>query len=434
MWSVDFRGYLGVYSGVEPRLERSHTPNKARAMPRTRDKLSAVAVKAATFQGRGAKLFDGGGLYLHVQRSGNYWRLKYRYHGKEKLLALGVYPEVGLQDARRGRDEARELLSQGVDPSAHRRARRTASARASADTMEALAREWWESVHRHRVVSSHADRNLRRLEMHVFPMLGRRPIAEISSWELLEALRRVQQIGHVETAHRVCTLCGQVFRYAVATGRAERDISADLRGALLPAETEHHPAILEPAEIAALLRAIDAYGGQPATRGALRLAPLLFVQPGELRRAEWDDFDLDAAAGAEWQYTPSKGGNPLVVPLPRQVVTILREMESLSGRGRYVFPSVRGKGRPMSENTVNAALHRLGYKDVMTGHGFRAMARTVLVERLNYPAEYVEQQLAHAVRDPLGRAYNRTTYLEQRREMLQAWADYLEGLQQDGAE
>ena len=295
-----------------------------------------------------------------------------------------------------------------------------ASAHAAADTLEAVAREWWKSVHCHRVVSSHADRNLRRLERHAFPMLGRRPIREISPGELLEALRRVEETGRVETAHRVRTLCGQVYRYAVATGRADRDIAADLRDALRPAETNHHAAIVVPEEIGLLLRTIDGYGGYPATLCALKLAPLVFVRPGELRQAEWKDFDLDAG---EWNYTPSKGGEPLVVPLPRQAVEILRKMESLSGQGEYVFPSVRGNGRPMSDSTVNAALHQMGYKDVMTGHGFRAMARTVLVERLGHPAEYVEQQLAHTVHDPLGRAYNRTTYLEQRREMLQAWAD-----------
>jgi len=296
------------------------------------------------------------------------------------------------------------------------------------NTLEAVAREWWESVHRHRVVASHADRNLRRLEMHVFPMLGRRPITEISPGELLDALRRVEQTGTIETAHRVRTLSGQVFRYAVATGRAERDIAADLRDALRAATTKHHPAIVDPEEIGPLLRAIHGYGGQPTTRAALRLAPYLFVRPGELRKAEWKDFDLDAA---EWNYTPSKGGDPLVVPLPTQAVAILREIQGLTGQGQYVFPSLRGRGRPMSDNTLNAALHRMGYQDNMTAHGFRAMARTVLVERLNYPAEYVEQQLAHAVRDATGRAYNRTTHLEQRREMLQAWADYLDGLRDD---
>ena len=258
-------------------------------------------------------------------------------------------------------------------------------------------------------------------------MLGRRPVAEVTPTELLEALRRVERVGHLETAHRVRTLCGQVFRYAVATGRADRDIAADLRDALRAPETKHHAAITEPADFGALLPAMEGYGGQPATRAALWLSALLFVRPGELRKAEWEDFDLDAA---EWHFSPSKSGQPFVIPLPKQAVATLREMEILSGKGRYVFPSARGRGRAMSEATVNAALQRMGYipKDVMTAHGFRATARTMLVEHLDFPPEYVEQQLGHAVRDATGRAYNRTTYLKQRREMLQVWADHLDSL------
>ncbi len=398
-------------------------------MPQSKDKLTVATVKSATHAGKDVKLSDGGGLYLHIQRSGKYWRLKYHYNGKEKLLAIGVFPKISLAKARREREKAKEQLSQGVDPSAQRRARRASLSEVTEDTLEALGREWWESVHRHRVVPSHAERNLRRMERHLFPMLGRRPVAEVTSAELLQALRRIERAGHLETAHRVRTLCGQVYRYAVATGRAERDIAAALRDALRAPETEHHAAIVSPTEIGPLLRAIDGYGGEPATRSALWLSALLFVRPGELRNAEWKDFYLDAA---EWHFTPSKGGQPFVLPLPRQAVATLREMESLSGRGRYVFPSARGKGRPMSEATVNAALQRMGFIDVMTAHGFRATARTILVEHLNYPAEYVEQQLGHVVRDATGRAYNRTTHLEQRRSMLQAWADYLENQREVG--
>ena len=399
-------------------------------MPRgSKDRLTSVAVKAATFQGSPFKKFDGGGLFLLVKKAGRYWRLKYRFGGKEKLLALGVYPQVGLKDAREKRDEARKLLAQKIDPSVHRRAQKATDVAAQVTSFEAVAREWWEQVHRHHVVPSHAARNLRRLELHIFPAIGQLPINEVTAPQLLAALRQVEQKGSIETAHRLRILTGQVFRYAISTERAERDEASDLRDTLRPAVTKHHAAIVAPEETGPLLRVIDGYGGYPATLGALKLAPLVFVRPGELRQAEWKDFDLDAG---EWNYTPSKGGEPLVVPLPRQAVEILRKMESLSGQGRYVFPSIRGNGRPMSDNTVNAALHQMGYKDVMTGHGFRAMARTVLVERLGHPAEYIEQQLAHTVRDPLGRAYNRTTYLEQRREMLQAWADYLDGLRDNG--
>ena len=274
-------------------------------MARIKDTLTAVEVKAARYEGKARKLFDGGGLFLHVQKGGKYWRLKYYFGGKERLLALGVYPEVTLKDARKGRDEARRLLDQDVDPTAHRRAKRAASVQATADTFELVAREWWESVHRHHVKTTHSGRNLRRLELYVFPPLGRRPVAEIAPRQLLDALRRVTQTGKAETAHRLMSLCGQIFRYAVATDRAERDITADLRNALPPAVTKHHPAVIEPEEIGALLRAIDGYGGYPATRGALVLAPLVFVRPGELRQAEWKDFDLQSD---EWNHPPSKGG------------------------------------------------------------------------------------------------------------------------------
>ena len=401
-------------------------------MPKKVKPLTAKQVENARFEGKQRKLTDGNGLFLLITEVGKYWRFKYRFGGEDRPpMAVGVYPEVTLEAAREEREKLRRLVRDGIDPRAQRRAEAVSGATTAASTFEVVAREWWESVHRRQVKETHSGRNLRRLELHIFPLLGRHPVAEVSPRQLLEALRRLANAGKVETAHRLKSLCGQIIRYAVATDRAERDITADLRDALPSAETKHYPAVIEPEEIGALLRAIDGYGGYPATRGALVLAPLVFVRPGELRHAEWKDFDL---ATGEWDFTPSKGGEPLTVPLPRQAVEILREMENLSGKGQYVFPSVRGRGRPMSENTVNAALQRMGFKDVMTGHGFRAMARTVLVERLGYPAEYVEQQLAHSVRDPLGRAYNRTTYLEQRREMLQAWADYLDDRRFDGAD
>ncbi|MDA1349745.1 MAG: integrase arm-type DNA-binding domain-containing protein [Chloroflexi bacterium] len=393
-------------------------------MPRGgKDKLSAAAVKAAAYQGRPYKLFDGAGLYLHLKEAGRYWRLKYRYAGREKLLALGVYPDVGLKAAREGRDEARRLLAQHVDPVAHKRAQESDRRAAAANSFEAVGREWWEQVHRHEVVEDHAARNLRRLELYVFPPIGRFPLRDISAPQLLAVLRKVKRR---ETARRVRTLCGQVLRYGISTGRAERDVAADLRDALKPTETRHHAALVDPEDLAGLLRAIEGYdGGQPATRAALRLAPLLFVRPGELRKAKWEDFDLDAG---KWNYQPSKGGDPMVTPLPRQAVEILGAMHKISGPEGYVFPSLRGKGRPMSANTLSAALSQMGFKDKMTPHGFRAAARTILTERLGYSAEWVEMQLGHCVRDVNGRAYNRTTFLEQRREMLQRWADYLDHL------
>ncbi|QTN43090.1 tyrosine-type recombinase/integrase [Marinobacter salsuginis] len=389
------------------------------------NKLAATSVKNAEFKDRAFKLFDGAGLFLHVQKSGKYWRLKYRHAKKERLLALGVYPEVSLKDARAARDEARALLDKGIDPSNHRKQIKHSRYAAASNTFEAIAREWYREVHQSAVVEEHAGRNLRRLEVHAFPHIGRRPIGEITPGELLGVLRKVEDKGHIETARRVKTLCGQVFRYGIATGRVERDITPDLRDALKVPPTKHHPAITKPEEIGPMLKALHGYPGHFATCAALKLAPLLFVRPGELRQAEWADIDLKAA---EWNFTASKTGFQLVTPLPRQAVEILKEVQAVTGRGRYVFPSVRDRKRPMSNATIGAALGRLDLKDKMSAHGFRAMARTVLAEHLGFRSEYIEQQLGHSVRDTNGRAYNRTTHLEARRAMLQAWADYLDEL------
>ncbi|OAN88973.1 integrase [Marinobacter sp. EhC06] len=389
------------------------------------NKLAATSVKNAEFKDRAYKLFDGAGLFLHVQKSGKYWRLKYRHAKKERLLALGVYPEVSLKDARAARDEARALLDKGIDPSNHRKQIKHSRYAAASNTFEAIAREWYREVHQSAVVEEHAGRNLRRLEVHAFPHIGRRPIGEITPGELLGVLRKVEDKGHIETARRVKTLCGQVFRYGIATGRVERDITPDLRDALKVPPTKHHPAITKPEEIGPLMKALYGYPGHFATCAALKLAPLLFVRPGELRQAEWADIDLKAA---EWHFTASKTGFQLVTPLPRQAVEILKEVQAVTGRGRYVFPSVRDRKRPMSNATIGAALGRLDLKDKMSAHGFRAMARTVLAEHLGFRSEYIEQQLGHSVRDTTGRAYNRTTHLEARRAMLQTWADYLDEL------
>lgn len=397
-------------------------------MSRILNKLSATKVRSAKFSGKRQKLADGGGLYLDVQESGKYWRQKYRFGGKEKTLSHGVFPIIELKEARVRRDDAKKLLAQGIDPGAQKKALKRQDVISEKNTFKSIALEWLEAVHRERVTSGHAHTCQRRLERHIFPSLGSRPISKITPPELLESLRPIAEKGHRETALRVKTLCGQIYRYAVSSGRAERDITADLRDALPPARAKHHPAVIKPREVAELLRAIDGYEGHPSTMAALKLAPLLFVRPGELRTAEWADFDLDKA---EWEYTPSKNGKPFVFPLSTQVVSLLREHYPQTGSGRYLFPSIRTYERPMSDNTINAALQRLGYKDVMTGHGFRAMARTVLAEELNFPIEHIEQQLAHAVKDANGRAYNRTTYLKQRREMMQEWADYLERLRSD---
>lgn len=397
-------------------------------MPRQTNKLTATTVKVTKPTEKTVRLADGGGLYLEIRPTGSkYWRMKYRFAGKEKLLAIGTYPEVSLAAAREARDEAKRKIAQGVDPSTAKRIARQQGADAAANSFKAVAVEWLEKVHQHQVVSAHYQRNKRRLERDAFPIIGKRPISEITPPELLDCLRRIEARGHIETAHRVKTLCGQVFRYGISTGRAERDPTPDLRGALRPHKTKHYAALTDPKEVVGLLRAIHGYGGQPTTIAALKLAPLVFTRPGELRQAKWADIDLEEAT---WTFHASKTGQAHIVPLPIQAVAILRDLHGLTGRTEYVFPGVRSSKRPMSNNTIKAALDRMGFKGEMTGHGFRAMARTILAERLNYPEHYIEQQLAHSVRDSNGRAYNRTTHLEQRREMLQRWADYLDELRE----
>ena len=390
--------------------------------------LTDTAIRKTKPGDRTQKLFDGGGLYLEVAPSGGkWWRLKYRYGGKEKRLSLGVYPDISLKEARDKRDVARKQLANDIDPSEHRKATKAARAEQSANSFEVIAREWY-ARHAANWVPSHGDRIIRRLERDIFPWLGNKPVAGVTAPQLLEVIRRIEQRGALETAHRALSNCGQVFRYAVATGRAERDPSGDLRGALPPVKGTHFASVTEPVKVAEILRAMDGYEGTLPVRCALRLAPLVFVRPGELRHAEWSDIDLDAA---EWRYTVTKTDTPHIVPLASQAVAILRELEPLTSRGRYVFPSARHpKGdRPMSDNAVLAAMRRLGIgKDEMSGHGFRAMARTILDEVLGFRPDFIEHQLAHAVRDPNGRAYNRTAHLPERRKMMQAWADYLDSL------
>ncbi|WP_447530105.1 tyrosine-type recombinase/integrase [Vreelandella sp. TE19] len=395
-------------------------------MANANNKLSATAVRNAKPREKTYRLADGGGMYLEVTPTGGtYWRMKYRFHGKEKRLAIGVYPAVSLAGARTSRDEARKQLAQGLDPSTSKRVTKELGKAAAESTFKTVATEWLEHIHRHEVVADHYERNKSRLTRDAFPALGHRPITDITPPELLDCLRRIEKRGHLETAHRVKTLCGQVFRYAISTGRAERDLTPDLKGALRTPKTNHHAAITDPAALPPLLSAIDGYGGMPVTITALKLSPLVFVRPGELRQARWEDFDLDRG---EWAFKPSKNADPLIVPLPHQAVTMLTELHRLTGRGEYVFPGARSSKRPMSNTTIKAALDRMGFKGEMTAHGFRAMARTILAERLGYPEQYIEQQLAHKVRDANGSAYNRTTHLEQRREMLQSWADYLDAL------
>ena len=395
--------------------------------------LTDTAVKNAKPVGKVRKMYDSGGLYLEIAPSGGkWWRLKFRFDGKEKRLSLGVYSDVSLKDARDRRDEARKLLANGIDPSEIRKAEKAGKIGRAANSFEVVAREWYakQSINWSK---NHANRIIRRLERDVFPWIGCNPIADTNAPQLLEVIRRIEQRGALETAHRALSNCGQVLRYAVATGRAERDPSGDLRGALQPVKGTHFASVTEPNKVAEVLRSLDGYEGTLSVRCALRIAPLVFVRPGELRHAQWEDIDLDAA---EWRYTVSKTDTQHIVPLSRQSLEILGELHPLTGSGRYVFPSARTpKGdKPMSDNAILAAMRSMGIsKEVMSGHGFRAMARTILDEVLNFRPDYIEHQLAHAVRDPNGRAYNRTAHLEERRRMMQEWADYLDKLK-SGAE
>ncbi|MEZ0246108.1 MAG: tyrosine-type recombinase/integrase [Methylophilaceae bacterium] len=388
--------------------------------------LTDTAVRNAKPETKPRKLADEKGLFLLVHSNGSkYWRLKYRFGGREKLLALGVYPDVSLADARQRRDDARKLLANGVDPGETKKAVKAAGAEKAANSFEVIAREWY-AKNAASWTESHGARIIRRLERDIFPWIGSKAIADLTAPELLATARRIESRGALETAHRALQNCGQVLRYAVATGRASRDISADLRGALPPARETHLAAVTEPAKVAPMLRAFDSYTGSFVTKCALRLAPLVFVRPGELRQAAWSDIDLDAG---EWRYTVTKTQTPHLVPLSRQAVEILRELHALTGSGRYVFPGARTNGRPMSDNAILAAMRRMNIgKDEMSGHGFRAMARTILDEVLGVRPDFIEHQLAHAVRDPNGRAYNRTAHLDERRKMMQLWADYLDKL------
>lgn len=397
-------------------------------MPKRIQPLIETQVRNAKPGAKDVKLFDGGGLFLLITPTGGkLWRLKYRFGGTEKLLSCGAYPQTTLADARKRRDEVKELLKNGVDPGEVRKAQKAARGDQAENSFEVIAREWHCKFLSGKS-DSYRDKMLATFERDVFPWIGARPIAEIKAPELLMMLRRIESRGALETAHRTRSACSQVLRYAVATGRAERDSAADLRGALPPYKKGHHAAITEPKQVEELLRAIDDFQGSFVVKCALRVAPFVFVRPGELRKAEWPEIDLDAG---EWNIPADKMKmkQPHLVPLSRQAVEVLRELQPLTGHSKYVFPCHRTPLRPMSENAVLAALRRLGYtSDEMTGHGFRAMARTILDEVLQVRPDYIEHQLAHAVKDPNGRAYNRTAHLAERKKMMQLWADYLDGL------
>jgi integrase len=395
-------------------------------MPLTDVKIRNTKPTAKSF-----KLSDMGGLYLEIYPNGRkWWRLKYRFNGKEKRISFGVYPEVTLSNARDRRYKARKQLANGIDPSQDRKAQKTAEDDRLANSFEEVAREWFTKFSPS-WAEAHAARKIRLFERDIFPWIGKRPIAEITAPELLSVLRRIEKRGVRETERRALVACGQVFRYAVASARAERDPSGDLRGALPPVNAEHFAAITEPEQLGGILNALDAYEGTLPVRCAMRLMPMLFVRPGELRKAEWAHINLDTA---EWRYLVTKTKRDHIVPLSKQAVDILREVLPVTGHGKYVFPSARSNTRPMSDNAILAAMRTMGIpKDVTTGHGFRATARTILDEVLGVRIDLIEHQLAHAVRDPNGRAYNRTAFLPERRTMMQTWADYLDRLKREKA-
>ncbi len=388
--------------------------------------LTDTAIRNAKPEDKPYKLTDGRGLYLLVNKSGKYFRWDYRFAGKRKTLALGVYPDIRLKAAREKHEDLRRLLAQGIDPIEYKKQAKAQSLSETTNSFETVAREWF-LKNKHVWTEKHAQTIISRLENNIFPWLGGKETSSITAPMLLESLRRIEDRGAVETAHRVKQICGQVFRYAIATGRGERDPSADLKGALPPTKPKHMATITSPDKIGELMRAIDGYQGNLITRCALKFAPLTFVRPGELRHAEWVEINIDEQV---WKIPAEKMKmrSVHIVPLSRQAIVVLEEILPLTGDGKYVFPSLRTGSRPMSENTVLAALRRMGYaKEEMTGHGFRGMASTVLHEK-GWSTDVIERQLAHAESNSVKAAYNHAQHLPERRKMMQWWADYLDDL------
>ena len=387
----------------------------------TDTKVRSLKPKASAY-----RVADSNGLCIEVRPTGSrVWRYRYRYLGNASIVTMGEYPALSLMEARAERDRLRALLKGGANPVHVAKAQRAALVEHAANTFGAIALELLDKREREGLTPGSVKRERRLIEKELAPIADM-PVRDVTAPLLLAALRRLEQRGIIETAHRARSHAGRVFRYAIATGRADSNPAEALTGALEQPQTKHFATIIDPEQIGVLMRAIDGYQGSPVTLAALKLAPMLFVRPGELRTAKWAEIDLD---GAEWRYTTSKTKTPHVVPLPTQAIEVLNELHPLTKRSDYVFPGVRSADRPMSENTINAALRALGYEGTaIVGHGFRAMARTVLDEVLGFRPDFIEHQLAHAVRDPLGRAYNRTAHLPERKKMMQAWADYLDQL------
>lgn len=391
-------------------------------MPLTFTGIEALKPKSTPY-----KLSDGGGLTLYIQPTGaKWWRLHYRFNGKQKTISLGVYPDVSLQQARARRDDAKKMLANGIDPSEARKDAKAKAKLATQSTFEAVAVEW-NQLHNKQKSERHQKRVTRWLEAYLFPKLGKKPVNSITAPQVLDVTELLQKQGKLETAHRVIQTAGQVFRYAIQKGLATNNPAPDLKGALPPPAVKHMAAFIEPRDVAKLLRAIDAYEGTLTVQCALKLAPLLFQRIGELRHMRWKDLDFDSN---EWRYFVTKTKTPHIVPLATQAIAILRVMQPYSGHGEFVFPGGRDPSRPMSDNAINAALRNMGYNTQadITGHGFRAIAQTLGEQELGIDPKHIERQLAHSVANPLGTAYERAQFLKARKIMMQKWADYLDEL------
>lgn len=393
--------------------------------------LTETKIRAAKGLDKDYKISDEKWLYLLVKPSGSkLWRMNYRFDGSQKSLALGKYPEISLAQARDRRDNARKLLANGIDPSEAKKSAKSERDGELSNSFEVVGREWHQSYMKNKA-QSHADKVIRRFELYVFPYIGKKPISDISPPDIIQIVKRIEKLNLLETAHRTLQTIGQVFRYGVQTGKIERSPALDLKGLLPSRNVKHFAAFTEPDQVASFLRSLDALTGGVTVQNAVRLAPLLFCRPSELRKMRWDELDLDKG---QWQYFVGKVKKDHLVPLSKQAVELIQELQPISGNLTYVFKGGRDPQRPMSESAVNAALKRLGYdtKTEITGHGFRAMARTILHEKLNIDPHVIEHQLSHAVPDALGTAYNRTKFIDQRVEMMQIWADYLDELKADG--
>jgi integrase len=394
-------------------------------MARVGNKLTAKFVQSLKPDGSGTKHQDGGGLYLHQMKTANYWRCRYTINNSDKIYTIGAYPTVTLAEARTARDEVKKMVARDLDPNVSKRILKETD---STDTVESVSLEWYLQKHKFEVSEDHAKKNYRKLEKDVFPHIGKMPIRNVTPQILLGVLRKIEERGVIETANRTKTVFGKMIRYAIVTGRAERDITVDLRDALKTPNRKHYASLTKPEDVAEYLKTVEVYKGSHIVRIAMKMLPYLAQRPGEFRNMKWSDINFESK---QWIYVPykRKSGETHIVPLSEQVIAMLKEIKPYCGESIYVFPSERGWSRAISDNTINKAYCSLDYSsDRLVAHGWRSTFRTIGAEVLEFPVEWLEMQLAHSVKDPLGRAYNRTQYIKQRTEMMQKWADYLDEL------